>query len=191
MFFSMGVLQIVIEMLAILLTLLLITFTSAFFYFCCSKLRNFGAAKQQQDKVLILSKQGWECEIETPSVFLVENEREPMREKKSEKMEFLQKKSDKLSIIIENLKVLQKKRDILRTLKKRNKNVYIVKKTGVLPEKSQIPSARSIEPENEKPGKKSQTSYTNLYENEREVLFDPKFAIPLWKYQELIEKSTI
>ena len=174
MFFSMGVLQIVIEMLAILLTLLLITFTSAFFYFCCYKLRNFGAVKQQQDKVLILSKQGWECEIETPSVFLVENEREPMREKKSEKME-----------------VLQKKRDILRTLKKRNKNVYIVKKTGVLPEKSQIPSARSIEPENEKPGKKSQTSYTNLYENEREVLFDPKFAIPLWKYQELIDKSTI
>ena len=141
MFFSMGVLQIVIEILTILLTLLLITFTSAFLYFCCYKLRNVGAEKEPHEKVLSLSRQGWECEIETPSVFLVENERESMREKKSEKLGILQKKSDKLSIIIENLKVLQKKREFLRTLKKRNKNVYIVKSTGVSPEKSQIPSA--------------------------------------------------
>ena len=72
MFFSMGVLQIVIEALAILLTLLLITFSSAFFYFCCYKLQNVRAARK--DKVLSLAKQGWEYETDKPTIFFMENE---------------------------------------------------------------------------------------------------------------------
>ena len=92
MFFSMGVLQIVIEALAILLTLLLITFGSAFFYFCCYKLQNITEAKT--DKVLSLAEQGWEYEREKSTVFLVENEKLFMRENKSEDMKILQKKRE-------------------------------------------------------------------------------------------------
>ena len=183
MFFSMGVLQIVIEALAILLTLLLITFASAFFYFCCYKLQNVREAKK--DKVLSLAEQNWEYERDKPTVFFVENERQLLRENESENMKILQKKSDKLNKLMENLKILQKKRDFLRKLNSRSKNVYIVQKTGdPQGEKSKF----SSEGENEE----SQTAYLkNIYENERERLFDPRFAIPLWKYQELIEQCRI
>ena len=187
MFFSMGVLQIVIEALAILLTLLLITFASAFFYFCCYKLQNVRAAKK--DKVLSLAEQGWEYETDKPTVFFVENERQLLRGKESENMKILQKKSDKLNKLMENLKILQKKRDLLRKLNSRSKNVYIVQKTG---DPQGEKSKSSSEGENEKPGEVSPTTYSkNTYENEREVLFDPRFAIPLWKYQELIEQCRI
>ena len=103
-------------------------------------------------------------------------------------MKILQKKSDKLSKLMDKLKVLQKKRDLLRKLNKRS-NVYIVQKTG---NPSGEKSKFSSEGENEDPGKVSQIAYSkNIYENEREVLFDPRFAIPLWKYQELIEQCRI
>ena len=184
----MGVLQIVIEALAILLTLLLITFGSAFFYFCCYKLQNVRAAKK--DKVFSIAEQGWEYETDKPTVFFVENEQQLLREKESEDMKILQKKSDKLSKLMDNLKILQKKRDLLRKLNRRS-NVYIVQKTGDPPEEKQ---KFPFEGENEDPypGEVSKTSYSkNIYENEREVLFDTRLAIPLWKCQELIEKCKI
>ena len=108
-------------------------------------------------------------------------------------MKILQKKSDKLSKVMDNLKILQKKRDLLRKLNKRSKNVYIVQRTGdPSGEKSKFSSALPFESENEDPEEVSQASYSkNIYENERDVLFDPRFAIPLRKYQELIEQCRI
>ena len=140
-----------------------------------------------------LAEQNWECERDKPTVFLVENERQIIQEEESENMKILQKKSDKLSKLMDNLKILEKKRDLLRKLSSRSKNVYIVQKTGDPPgEKSKFSSALPFEGENEKPEEVSQTScLKNIYENEREVLFDPRFAIPLWKYQELIEQCRI
>ena len=132
-----------------------------------------------------LAEEDWEYETDKPTVFFVENEQQLLREKESEDMKILQKKSDKLSKLMDNLKILEKKRDLLRKLSSRSKNVYIVQKTGDPPgEKSKF----SSKGENEE----SPTAYTkNIYENEREVLFDPRFAIPLWKYQELIEQCRI
>ena len=108
-------------------------------------------------------------------------------------MNILQNKSDKLGKLMDNMKILQKKRDLLRKLNKRSKNVYIVQKNDEPPgEKSKFSSSLPFEVEYEDPEEVSQTScLKNIYENEREVLFDPRFAIPLWKYQELIEQCRI
>ena len=77
---------------------------------------------------------------------------------------------------MENLEILQKKREILRKLKKRSKDVYNVQKT-------------------EKPGEVSLTSYLNFTDKEREIQYDPRNKIPLSimdkRYQELIEKCKI
>ena len=175
MFFSMGILQIVMEYLAILLTLLLITYITACLYFCCYKLRNIGASKE--NKMLCLVEQGWWSEKENnQTVFLVENERQSRRIKEWDHMNTLQSKTNKLSNLMENLEILQKKREILRKLKKRSKDVYNVQKT-------------------EKPGEVSLTSYLNFTDKEREIQYDPRNKIPLSimdkRYQELIEKCKI
>lgn len=171
----MGILQIVIEFLAILLTLLLITYITACLYFCCYKLRDIGASKE--DKMLCLAEQSLASEKENhQTVFLVENEIQSRRRKEWEHMNTLQSKKNKLSNLMENLKILQKKREMLRKLKKRCKDGYNVQK-------------------NEKPEEVSLTSYLNFTDKEREKQYDPRNKIPLSimdiRYQELIEKCKI
>ena len=77
---------------------------------------------------------------------------------------------------MENLKILQKKREMLRKLKKRSKDGYNVQKS-------------------EKPGEVSLTSYWNFTDKERKKQYDPRNKIPLSimdiRYQELIEKCKI
>ena len=160
MFFSMGILQIVIELLAILLTLLLITYISASLYFCCYKLRNIGASKE--DKMLCLVEEGLTLKKDSDhqTVFLIENERQSRRIKEWEHMTTLQNKKNKLNNLMENLKVLLKKREILRKLKKRSKDVYNIRK-----------------PENS--GEVALTSYLNIADKEKVAHSDPRQRVPL------------
>ena len=160
MFFSMGILQIVIELLAILLTLLLITYISASLYFCCYKLRNIGSSKE--DKMLCLVEEGLTLKKDSnpQTVFLIENETQSRRIKEWDHMTTLQNKKNKLNNLMENLKVLLKKREILRKLKKRSKDVYNIRK-----------------PENS--GEVALTSYLNIADKEKVAHSDPRQRVPL------------
>ena len=187
MFFSMGVLQIVIEVLAILLSLLLLIFITAFFYFCCYKLQNIGESKEEQ-LLSLVEEQGRNSKKNKLTVFVVENERKSKQQKDLENIKILNKKSDELSKLIENHKILQKKRDRLqRLIKGGSTNVN----ADFEPKKYQFPLIHSFEDESEKQEEVSRNSYLNIAAKERDLLFDPRYSIPLRKYKDLIDKCKV
>ena len=70
----MGALQIMVEFLATLLSLLLITYISAFLYFCCHKLFKNGITKNTENDIVKYVGDGGNANTKT--VFLIENERQ-------------------------------------------------------------------------------------------------------------------